>query len=94
MTAITADAADGTVQLATVRERHYKVPIVLALATVLLGALFIFAPRSGTSTFRLTDEAVDEPPKRLAVALERARIAPERFAVRRPGETFDVPSPA
>ncbi|PZU46347.1 MAG: ABC transporter permease [Microbacterium sp.] len=58
MTAITADAADGTVQLATVRERHYKVPIVLALATVLLGALFIFAPRSGTSTFRLTDASV------------------------------------
>ncbi|MFD4960643.1 ABC transporter permease [Microbacterium sp. NPDC058389] len=46
-------AADGTVQLATVRERHFKVPIVLATATVLLAALFFFVPRDGTSTFRL-----------------------------------------
>ena len=42
-------------------------------------------------TFRLTDEAVDEPPKRLAIALERAGIAPDRFVTRRPGEVFDVP---
>ena len=42
-------------------------------------------------TFRLTDEAIDEPPKRLAVALERAKITPDRFATRRPGEMFDVP---
>ncbi|GAA5038887.1 ABC transporter permease [Microbacterium fluvii] len=46
------DAADGTVQLATVRERHFKVPIVLAAATVLLAALFLFVPRDGVSTFR------------------------------------------
>ncbi len=39
-------------------------------------------------TFRLTDEAVDEPPKRLAVALERAGIAPERFHAARPGEVY------
>jgi L-ascorbate metabolism protein UlaG (beta-lactamase superfamily) len=42
-------------------------------------------------TFQLTDEAIDEPPKRLAVALERAGIPPERFQVKRPGEVFDVP---
>ena len=42
-------------------------------------------------TFRLTDEAIDEPPKRLAIALERADIAPGRFVARRPGEMFDVP---
>ena len=53
-------------------------------------AAFGFAHHWGT--FRLTDEAIDEPPKRLAIALERANIAPERFAVRRPGERFDVPS--
>ena len=39
-------------------------------------------------TFRLTDEAIDEPPKRLAIALERANIAPERFRALRPGEVF------
>ena len=56
MTALApAEAADGTVQLATVRERHFKVPIVLAIVTLLLGALFLFVPRSGTSTFRLGD---------------------------------------
>jgi L-ascorbate metabolism protein UlaG (beta-lactamase superfamily) len=42
-------------------------------------------------TFRLTDEAIDEPPKQLAVALERAGLAPDRFVTRRPGEVFDVP---
>ena len=42
-------------------------------------------------TFRLTDEAIDEPPKQLAVALERAGIAPERFRAARPGEVFEAP---
>ncbi|MCB1540882.1 MAG: MBL fold metallo-hydrolase [Rhodoblastus sp.] len=41
-------------------------------------------------TFRLTDEAIDEPPKRLAIALERAGIAPERFRAVRPGEVFEA----
>ena len=41
-------------------------------------------------TFRLTDEAIDEPPKRLAVALERAGIAPERFRAARPGEVLEI----
>ena len=41
-------------------------------------------------TFRLTDEAIDEPAKRLAIALERAGIAPERFRASRPGEVFDT----
>lgn len=53
MTAVApAEAADGTIQLARVRERHFKVPIVLGAATLLLTALFLFAPRDGTSTFR------------------------------------------
>ncbi|GAA2988500.1 simple sugar transport system permease protein [Microbacterium terrae] len=59
MTALAPTAADGTVQLATVRERHFKVPIVLAAATVLLGALFLFVPRDGTSTFRLDGALAD-----------------------------------
>ncbi|MCC2110046.1 MAG: MBL fold metallo-hydrolase [Hyphomicrobiales bacterium] len=41
-------------------------------------------------TFRLTDEAIDEPLKRLAVALERAGIAPERFRAARPGEVLEI----
>ncbi|MEV7607963.1 ABC transporter permease [Microbacterium sp. NPDC089320] len=52
---VQSEAADGTVQLATVRERHLKAPIVLSAATVLLALLFLLVPRSGTSTFRLND---------------------------------------
>ncbi|MGN7947646.1 ABC transporter permease [Microbacterium sp. 22215] len=52
---VQSEAADGTVQLATVRERHLKAPIVLAAATVLLALLFLLVPRSGTSAFRLND---------------------------------------
>ncbi|MFT4096880.1 MAG: MBL fold metallo-hydrolase [Rhodoblastus sp.] len=44
-------------------------------------------------TFRLTDEAIDEPPKRLSIALERAGIAPDRFRAARPGEVFEAPAP-
>ncbi|WP_136030368.1 ABC transporter permease [Microbacterium sp. PF5] len=51
------EAADGTVQLATVKERHLKAPIVLAVLTVLLALLFLAVPRSGTSTFRLSDQS-------------------------------------
>jgi L-ascorbate metabolism protein UlaG (beta-lactamase superfamily) len=53
------------------------------------GAAFAMAHHWGT--FQLTDEAIDEPPKRLAVALERAAIPAEHFQVKRPGEIFDVP---
>ena len=57
MSLVQAQAADGTVQLATVKERHLKAPIVLAGATVLLALLFLFVPRDGTSTFRLSDQS-------------------------------------
>ncbi len=39
-------------------------------------------------TFILTDEPLDEPPKRLAAALKQHRIAPEDFFVLRHGETI------
>jgi L-ascorbate metabolism protein UlaG (beta-lactamase superfamily) len=54
-----------------------------------LGAAYALAMHWGT--FRLTDEAYDEPVKRLKVAVERAGIAPERFEVKRPGEFWEVP---
>lgn len=57
MSLVQTQAADGTVQLATVKERHLKAPIVLAGATVLLALLFLFVPRDGTSTFRLSDQS-------------------------------------
>lgn len=50
-----ASAAGGTVQLATVKVRRLKLPISLAIATVLLALLFLLVPRNGVSTFRLGD---------------------------------------
>jgi len=38
-------------------------------------------------TFELTDEPIDEPPKRLAAALKEAQIDPEQFFVMKHGET-------
>ncbi len=55
MTTPTLEAGDGTIQLAVVKERHFKVPIVFGIVVVLLGALFVLAPRGGVSTFRLGD---------------------------------------
>lgn len=49
------EQSDGTIRLALVKERHFKATIVLAVATVLLGGLFLLAPRDGVSTFRLGD---------------------------------------
>ncbi len=51
------EAEDGTIQLAVVKERHFKVPLVFGIVIVLLAALFLFAPRDGVSTFRLGDRA-------------------------------------
>ncbi|MDD7930513.1 ABC transporter permease [Microbacterium thalli] len=56
MTTLSPTASDdGTIHLATVKQRHLKVPITLAVVTLLLAALFVFAPRDGESTFRLGD---------------------------------------
>ncbi len=43
-------------------------------------------------TFRLTDEPIDEPAKKLAEALEAQGVPQERFRALRPGEIWDVPS--
>lgn len=41
--------------------------------------------------FQLTDEAHDEPPRRLAAALRRWDLSPERFRAVRPGEVQTLP---
>jgi N-acyl-phosphatidylethanolamine-hydrolysing phospholipase D len=38
-------------------------------------------------TFRLTDERLDEPPRKLAEALSAAGVPPERFFLMKHGET-------
>ena len=70
MSLVQTQAADGTVQLATVKERHLKAPIVLAAAAVLLAWLFLAVPRDGTSTFLLAGSSSDSD--RWAVALPTA----------------------
>jgi L-ascorbate metabolism protein UlaG (beta-lactamase superfamily) len=37
--------------------------------------------------FQLTDEAIDDPPRELALAREREGVAPEAFVVLETGET-------
>lgn len=41
-------------------------------------------------TFPLADEPIDEPPQKLAQALAHENIDAKRFAVRRPGEIWEV----
>lgn len=48
-------AADGTIQLATVKVRHWKLAISLGVVSILLFLLFLLVPRDGVSTFRLGD---------------------------------------
>ena len=45
-------------------------------------------------TFRLTNEPVDEPARKLAEALDAEGLPAERFRALRPGEVWDVPETA
>jgi L-ascorbate metabolism protein UlaG (beta-lactamase superfamily) len=56
------------------------------------GATYVAGHHWGT--FRLTNEAIDEPLAALAAALDAAGIARERFRALRPGEVFEVPAAA
>ena len=47
--------ADGTIQLETVRQRSWKLPISLGVFTVIIGLLAFPLSRVGISTFRLSD---------------------------------------
>lgn len=42
-------------------------------------------------TFQLTNEGIDDPPKALTAAMERASLTKDQFRGLRPGEQFDVP---
>jgi L-ascorbate metabolism protein UlaG (beta-lactamase superfamily) len=44
-------------------------------------------------SFPFTDEPRDEPPRLLAAAVARARLAPEAFTTLEPGETLHAPLP-
>lgn len=54
-----------------------------------LGASWAMAHHWGT--FRLTDEPIDEPPRRLTAALDATGLPRDRFVVKRPGEVYAVP---
>jgi L-ascorbate metabolism protein UlaG (beta-lactamase superfamily) len=43
-------------------------------------------------TFELTNEAIDEPPRVLSLALKTAQIAPDRFRATQVGQGWDVPA--
>lgn len=62
MTTLASETApDGTAQLAVVKIRNIKLAVSLGIVTVLLGVLFLVSPRTGTSTFRLSDDASPIP---------------------------------
>ncbi len=63
--------------------RHHVAPEEAVRIFEDLGADAAFAHHWGV--FRLTDEPREEPPKRLALALERAGIDPARFVALPPG---------
>jgi L-ascorbate metabolism protein UlaG (beta-lactamase superfamily) len=57
-----------------------------------LGAARMLAMHWGT--FKLTDEPLDEPPRRLAAARDRRGLAPERVRAIAIGETVELPARA
>ncbi len=69
---------------------HHIDPAEAVEILKLCGAELAFGHHWGT--FQLTDEAIDEPPKRLAAALAQANVPAERFLVKRPGEFYLSPT--
>ncbi|MFT4156789.1 MAG: ABC transporter permease [Microbacterium sp.] len=57
MSIVHAQPSDGAGAPAKVRERKLKAPVLLAVLTALLTLLFLLVPRSGTSTFRLSEKS-------------------------------------
>ncbi|WOF24128.1 ABC transporter permease [Microbacterium betulae] len=54
MSGIAAPAAGEALAPVVVRVRHLKASVTLGIVTVLLGALFLLAPRDGWTTYRLS----------------------------------------
>lgn len=69
-------------------EAHHQNPAEAVQAFEILGS----PPTGGYhwGTFRLTNEAVDAPPRALEEALAQAGHAGERFRALRPGEVWDI----
>jgi len=55
MSATVVTTAPAASTAAAVKLRHYKLAVSLSIVTVLLGLLFLLAPRTGESRFRLGD---------------------------------------
>ena len=69
------------------RDQHIDPDEAVAIFTI-LEADFAFACHWGV--FRLTDEPYHEPVERLAAALARAGLDPQRFVVGPPGQVFEL----
>ena len=70
------------------REQHID-PEEAVRVFEMCGARHALAHHWGT--FQLTDETIDEPPRRLRAALAESGIAEERFRALRPGQSWLVP---
>lgn len=69
-------------------EAHHQNPSEAVEAFKLLDAPLAGGYHWGT--FQLTNEAVDAPPAALALALDEAGIAQDRFMALRPGQVWDI----
>jgi L-ascorbate metabolism protein UlaG (beta-lactamase superfamily) len=72
-------------------EQQHLDPEQAVEALAALGAQRLLAMHWGT--FKLTDEPLDEPPRRLEAARARLGLAPERVRVLAVGETVEVGGP-
>jgi L-ascorbate metabolism protein UlaG (beta-lactamase superfamily) len=72
-----------------VMQSNHMNPDESVAAFRLLGALTALGVHWGT--FQLTFEGIDDPPRRLAVALKAQGVAPDRFIATEVGRSFEVP---
>lgn len=71
-------------------EPHHQNPDEAVQGMLLCNAAYAAGCHWGT--FRLTNEPVDEPVRKLAEALDHQEVPRERFRALLPGEAWDVPA--